>query len=127
MLALLWLVLARSASGAVDTVYDTQYVPNCPIELDNLYAYDASGKPLEGVRLYDQYGTPFDLSTFGCNVSGEFSPGPGGSNAYPWPSFTYGQEAYPTGPPTSLAPLPGATASSSPSSPAAAPSPTGTP
>ena len=90
---------------------ETQYVYSCPSELDNLYAYDAAGKPLSEVRLYDQGGTPFDVSSLGCDYSADFAP-TGDRNVYPWPSA--GSEAAPeqTGPPTSLAPLPGATVSS---------------
>jgi hypothetical protein len=116
VLAVLALVAVVGLWGPVHQGYrsegyvSTEYVDNCPIELDNLYAYDASGKPLSGVRLYDQYGSPFDLSVFGCNISGQFAPG-GEANVYPWPD-AMDQPAAPTGPPSTLAPLPGATVSS---------------
>lgn len=121
-LSLVWLVVAVPFAGASGTYYETQYVPNCPSELSNLFAYDATGKPLDDVRLYDQYGAPFDLSTLQCQ-SGEFAPGPNGVNAYPWPSWTVGGVAEPTGPPSSLAPLPGATAPAASATPSAGATP----
>ncbi|MHA3702641.1 HAAS signaling domain-containing protein [Jatrophihabitans sp. YIM 134969] len=119
--ALALYVLSVLGSTRILTEYSTQFVNSCPTEIDNLYAYDTAGRPIDGVRLYDQDGNPFDIGALGCDTTGRFGPG-AQPNVYPWPSAAPLPQEFPTGPPSSLAPLPGATVSTA----AGSTTPTGT-
>ncbi|MFJ1763519.1 DUF1700 domain-containing protein [Amycolatopsis sp. NPDC088138] len=110
--------------------------------IDNVYAFDAEGKPLTEVYLYDEEGRPITLTRYGCERSSGTKEKIGSDNRFPRPRIQQGvtddqgnfdgyngyRSACREDPnvPFSAA-IPKVTAPPSPSAPSSTPSPTGTP
>jgi uncharacterized membrane protein len=59
-------------------------------EVENLYAFDAEGKPLTEVYLYDEEGRPLTLTRYGCERSSGSSQKIGEDNRFPRPKIEQG-------------------------------------
>jgi uncharacterized membrane protein len=59
-------------------------------EVENLYAFDAEGKPLTEVYLYDEQGRPLTLTRYGCERSSGSSQKIGEDNRFPRPKIEQG-------------------------------------
>ncbi|MEU7786725.1 hypothetical protein [Amycolatopsis sp. NPDC049159] len=59
-------------------------------ELENVYAFDAEGKPLTEVYLYDERGRPLALTRYGCERSSGTKEKIGEDNRFPRPKIEQG-------------------------------------
>jgi uncharacterized membrane protein len=58
--------------------------------VDNVYAFDAEGKPLTEVYLYDEEGRPITLTRYGCERSSGTKEKIGSDNRFPRPRIQQG-------------------------------------
>ncbi|MGA6168388.1 DUF1700 domain-containing protein [Amycolatopsis magusensis] len=56
-------------------------------QVDNIYAFDAQGKPLTDVYLFDQAGKPLTLPRYGCEPGSGTRQRRGADNQYPRPDI----------------------------------------
>nr|WP_042185051.1 hypothetical protein [Kibdelosporangium sp. MJ126-NF4]CEL16479.1 Proline-rich protein [Kibdelosporangium sp. MJ126-NF4]CTQ90431.1 Proline-rich protein [Kibdelosporangium sp. MJ126-NF4] len=61
-------------------------------EVDNIYAFDAEGKPLTDVYLYDEKGQPIALTRYGCHTPNGGKDNIGEDNRFPRPRVEMTQE-----------------------------------
>ncbi|SFB11716.1 hypothetical protein SAMN05216266_10512 [Amycolatopsis marina] len=73
----------RYSSGPNELLYDNRLV-------ENIYAFDAEGKPLTDVYLYDGQGNPLTTARYGCDKSTGSNMRVGEDNHYPRPHIDYG-------------------------------------
>lgn len=59
-------------------------------EVENVYAFDADGKPLTEVYLYDEQGRPLTLTRYGCERSSGTKEKIGADNRFPRPKIEQG-------------------------------------
>ncbi|GAB3157172.1 hypothetical protein GCM10027258_65310 [Amycolatopsis stemonae] len=59
-------------------------------EVENVYAFDAEGKPLTEVYLYDEAGRPLTLTRYGCERSSGTKEKIGADNRFPRPQVEQG-------------------------------------
>lgn len=59
-------------------------------EVENVYAFDAEGKPLTEVYLYDEEGRPLTLTRYGCERSSGSRQKIGSDNRFPRPKIEQG-------------------------------------
>jgi len=59
-------------------------------EIENVYAFDAEGKPLTEVYLYDEEGRPITLTRYGCERSSGSKEKIGEDNRFPRPKIEQG-------------------------------------
>lgn len=59
-------------------------------EVENVYAFDAEGKPLTEVYLYDEEGRPITLTRYGCERSSGTKEKIGADNRFPRPQIEQG-------------------------------------
>ena len=59
-------------------------------EIENIYAFDAEGKPLTEVYLYDEQGRPLTLTRYGCEASSGTKQKIGADNRFPRPRIEQG-------------------------------------
>ncbi len=59
-------------------------------EVENVYAFDADGKPLTEVYLYDEEGRPLTLTRYGCERSSGTKEKIGADNRFPRPRIEQG-------------------------------------
>lgn len=59
-------------------------------EVENVYAFDADGKPLTEVYLYDEQGRPLTLTRYGCERSSGTKEKIGADNRFPRPRIEQG-------------------------------------
>ncbi|GLY43780.1 hypothetical protein Amsp01_098030 [Amycolatopsis sp. NBRC 101858] len=59
-------------------------------EIENVYAFDAEGKPLTEVYLYDEQGRPITLTRYGCERSSGTKEKIGEDNRFPRPKIDQG-------------------------------------
>ncbi|WP_329050601.1 hypothetical protein OG738_01645 [Amycolatopsis sp. NBC_01488] len=59
-------------------------------EIENVYAFDADGKPLTEVYLYDEEGRPLTLTRYGCERSSGTKEKIGADNRFPRPKIEQG-------------------------------------
>ncbi|RSD23748.1 HAAS signaling domain-containing protein [Amycolatopsis eburnea] len=59
-------------------------------EVENVYAFDAEGKPLTEVYLYDEQGRPLALTRYGCERSSGTKEKIGEDNRFPRPKIEQG-------------------------------------
>lgn len=59
-------------------------------EIENVYAFDADGKPLTEVYLYDEQGRPITLTRYGCERSSGTKEKIGEDNRFPRPKIEQG-------------------------------------
>lgn len=59
-------------------------------EVENVYAFDAEGKPLTEVYLYDEEGRPLTLTRYGCERSSGTKEKIGADNRFPRPRIEQG-------------------------------------
>ncbi|MBE1497779.1 putative membrane protein [Amycolatopsis lexingtonensis] len=59
-------------------------------EIENVYAFDAEGKPLTEVYLYDDQGRPLALTRYGCERSSGTKEKIGEDNRFPRPNIEQG-------------------------------------
>jgi uncharacterized membrane protein len=59
-------------------------------EVENVYAFDAEGKPLTEVYLYDEEGRPITLTRYGCERSSGTKEKIGEDNRFPRPKIEQG-------------------------------------
>jgi uncharacterized membrane protein len=59
-------------------------------EIENVYAFDAEGKPLTEVYLYDEQGRPITLTRYGCERSSGSKEKIGEDNRFPRPKIEQG-------------------------------------
>jgi len=59
-------------------------------EIENVYAFDAEGKPLTEVYLYDEEGRPITLTRYGCERSSGTKEKIGEDNRFPRPKIDQG-------------------------------------
>lgn len=59
-------------------------------EIENVYAFDAEGKPLTEVYLYDEEGRPITVTRYGCERSSGTKAKIGADNRFPRPKIEQG-------------------------------------
>jgi hypothetical protein len=59
-------------------------------EVENVYAFDAEGKPLTEVYLYDEEGRPLTVTRYGCERSSGTKQRIGADNRFPRPKIEQG-------------------------------------
>jgi hypothetical protein len=59
-------------------------------EVDNVYAFDAEGKPLTEVYLYDEEGRPLTVTRYGCERASGTRQKIGEDNRFPRPKIEQG-------------------------------------
>ncbi|WP_326569208.1 hypothetical protein VSH64_46980 [Amycolatopsis rhabdoformis] len=59
-------------------------------DVDNVYAFDASGKPLTDVYLYDDQGRPLTVTRYGCEADTGTRSKIGADNRFPRPQLVQG-------------------------------------
>ncbi|MFF0145588.1 hypothetical protein ATK36_1776 [Amycolatopsis sulphurea] len=77
-----------AASGADN--YGNQQLRFGDEELRNVYAFDASGKPLEDVYLYDDQGRPLTITRYGCEQDTGTTMRRDADNRFPRPKIVEG-------------------------------------
>jgi len=60
--------------------------------VNNVYAFDANGKPLENVYLYDDRGRPLAITRYGCEKDTGTTKSIGEDNEYPRPQLIQGTQ-----------------------------------
>lgn len=70
--------------------YGTRQLTYGGQEVENVYAFDADGKPLTEVYLYDEQGRPITLTRYGCERSSGTKQKIGEDNRFPRPKIEQG-------------------------------------
>ncbi|QRP44467.1 hypothetical protein [Amycolatopsis sp. FDAARGOS 1241] len=79
------------SSPTIDT-YGNQQLRYGDEELQNVYAFDASGKPLADVYLYDDQGRPLTVTRYGCEAGTGAQSKLGEDNRFPRPRLVQGTQ-----------------------------------
>ncbi|SDX52739.1 hypothetical protein SAMN05421504_10314 [Amycolatopsis xylanica] len=74
---------SRNSDGSDSLYYGNQ-------SIENIYAFDAEGKPLNEIYLYDEDGRPITLSRQGCDKSANYPMKIGADNRFPRPKIEQG-------------------------------------
>ncbi|MEV0072476.1 hypothetical protein [Amycolatopsis sp. NPDC050768] len=77
------------SSPSTDT-YGNQQLRYGNEDVDNVYAFDASGKPLTDVYLYDDQGRPLTVTRYGCEQDTGTRSKVGEDNRFPRPQLVQG-------------------------------------
>ncbi|WP_410671070.1 DUF1700 domain-containing protein [Amycolatopsis sp. cmx-4-68] len=70
--------------------YGTEELTYGGQEIENVYAFDAEGKPLTEVYLYDERGRPLTLTRYGCEHASSTKERIGADNRFPRPRIEQG-------------------------------------
>ncbi|HWD05618.1 MAG TPA: hypothetical protein VG674_24530 [Amycolatopsis sp.] len=79
------------SSPATDT-YGNNQLRYGDEDVENVYAFDASGKPLTDVYLYDAQGRPLTVTRYGCEPDTGTKSKLGADNRFPRPQLVQGTE-----------------------------------
>ncbi|GAA3575152.1 hypothetical protein GCM10022222_69620 [Amycolatopsis ultiminotia] len=80
---------ASYSSPSTDN-YGNQQLRYGDKELENVYAFDANGKPLKDVYLYDEEGRPLSITRHGCEKDTGTTQSRGSDNRFPRPNVVEG-------------------------------------
>lgn len=72
--------------------YGTRQLRYGGSEVENIYAFDAQGKPLTDIYLYDEKGQPLAVTRYGCMTPNGGRSKVGEDNRFPRPRLDVGQE-----------------------------------
>lgn len=89
-----------SYDGGYPSAYNGNYSQGNPLlmhgsqEVENIYAFDAEGKPLTEIYLYDENGRPLSTTRYACEKSTGEKRKVGDDNRYPRPQIERGVQDY---------------------------------